>query len=85
MPFKRDICHGLELPNSSHDHADFMRNPMTFDAHRGGQTYCRSNAGRTRPKDQRCPAPQTVVVKDTKDLELADEDRIFLLQVGIKP
>jgi hypothetical protein len=31
------------------------------------------------------PGAQTVVVKDTKDLELADEDRIFLRQVGIKP
>ena len=31
------------------------------------------------------PDTQTVVVKDTKDLELTDEDRILLLQVGIKP
>jgi hypothetical protein len=37
------------------------------------------------PKGQEMPGTQTVVVKDTKDLELADEDRIVLLQVGIKP
>lgn len=30
-------------------------------------------------------ATPTVAVKDSAELELTDEDRIFLLQVGIKP
>lgn len=77
MRFKRDICHGLELP--VYDHADFMRNPMTFDA------LWRANLAREQRRTDKMPGTQTVVVKDTKDLELADEDRIFLLQVGIKP
>ena len=70
--------------NSPYDHADFMRNPMTFDAlwrANLAQEQCRTDT----PNGQEMPGTQTVVVKDTKDLELADEDRIFLLQVGIKP
>jgi hypothetical protein len=72
------ICHGLEL------HADFMHNPMTFDA------LWRANLAQEQrrtdtPKGQEMPGIQTVVVKDTKDLNLTDEDRILLLQVGIKP
>jgi hypothetical protein len=61
-----------------------MRNPMTFDA------LWRANLAQEQrrtdtPKGQEMPGTQTVVVKDTKDLELTDEDRILLLQVGIKP
>ena len=63
---------------------DVMSNPMTFDA------LWRANLAQEQrrtdmPKGQEMPGTQTVVVKDTKDLELTDEDRILLLQVGIKP
>ena len=57
---------------------------MTFDA------LWRANLAQEQrrtdtPKGEEMPGTRTVVVKDTKDLELADKDGIFLLRVGIKP
>jgi hypothetical protein len=51
-----------------------MRNPMTFDA------LWRANLAQEQrrtdtPNGQEMPGTQTVVEKDTKDLELADEGR----------